>query len=60
MSRASSSADGDIADRIETTLDRLVSLEPRVRKLEKWSTCRPAPRLIGSLMTFVFGRHGGG
>jgi len=67
MSRASSSADGDLADlrerlaRIETKLDLLVSLEPRVRKLEKWKHLQTgAAAIIGSLITLLFGRHGGG
>jgi hypothetical protein len=43
--------------RIETKLDMLVSLEPRVRKLEKWRHVQSgAAAVIGSIITFFLNR----
>jgi hypothetical protein len=43
--------------RIETKLDMLVSLEPRVRKLEKWRHVQSgAAAIIGSIVTFLLNR----
>jgi hypothetical protein len=56
----------DIADirerlaRIETKLDMLVALEPRVRKLEKWKNLQAgAAAIFGSVVTLFVRRHVG-
>ena len=57
----------DLADvrerlaRIETKLDMLVSLEPRVRKLERWKHVQSgAAAIVGSVVTLFLKRHAGG
>jgi len=47
--------------RIETKLDLLVSLEPRVRKLERLRHLQTAvAALLGSLMALLVRPHAGG
>lgn len=44
--------------RIETKLDMLLALEPRVRKLEKWKNLQAgAAAIFGSVVTLVMRRH---
>lgn len=57
----------DLADirerlaRIETKLDMLVSLEPRVRKLERWKNVQASvAAIIGAVATLIVKRHTGG
>jgi len=46
--------------RIETKLDMLLTLEPRVRKLEKWKNVQAgAAAIFGSVATLFVRRHFG-